>query len=61
MFQLKMLLRFFPDSDVIVITGSTLINNTLDNILNIIPTNKQVIVVGPSASLIPDVFISTWN
>lgn len=45
----------FPDSDVIVITGSTLVNNTLDEMLNIIPPNKKVIIVGPTASLIPDV------
>lgn len=45
----------FPDSDVIIITGSTLVNNTLDNILKIIPPKKQVIIAGPTASLIPDV------
>ena len=45
----------FPDSDVIIITGSTLINNTLDKMLKIIPPNKKVIIVGPTASLIPDV------
>lgn len=45
----------FPEADVIIITGSTLVNNTLDHILEIIPPNKQVIIVGPTAGLIPDV------
>ena len=45
----------FPQSDVIIITGSTLVNNTLDNILKLIPPKKQVIIVGPTAGLIPDV------
>jgi len=45
----------FSISDIIIITGSTLVNNTLDNILTSIPENKKVIVVGPTASLIPDI------
>jgi uncharacterized protein (DUF4213/DUF364 family) len=45
----------FPEADVIIITGSTLVNNTLDEMLDIIPPDKQVIIVGPTASLIPDV------
>ena len=45
----------FPGSDVIIITGSTLMNNTIDNILDILPPNKLVIIVGPTASIIPDI------
>ncbi len=30
-------------------------NNTLDNMLDKIPSSKKVIVVGPTAGLIPDV------
>ena len=32
-----------------------MVNNTLDDILKIIPPKKKVIVVGPTASLIPDI------
>lgn len=42
-------------SDIIIITGMTLVNKTLDNILSFIPDNRQVIVVGPSGGLIPDI------
>lgn len=44
-----------PDSDIIIITGLTLLNNTIDNLLSFIPANKQVVVVGPTAGLIPDI------
>jgi uncharacterized protein (DUF4213/DUF364 family) len=44
-----------PKSDVIIITGSTLINNTIDNVLALIPPSKQVIIVGPTAGIIPDI------
>lgn len=46
------------NSDVIIITGSTLANNTLDGLLNLIPANAQVVVVGPTASLLPDVLFN---
>jgi len=45
----------FSFSDIIIITGSTLVNNTLDEILQMIPKKKEVIIVGPTASLIPDI------
>ena len=45
----------FFQSDIIIITGSTLANNTADNLLNLIPSHKQIILVGPTSSLIPDV------
>ncbi len=47
--------RILPLSDIIIITGLTLLNNTLDDLLKHIPANKQVIVVGPTAGLIPDI------
>jgi uncharacterized protein (DUF4213/DUF364 family) len=45
----------FQKSDVIIITGSTLANNTIDDILQKLPKNKKVILVGPTAGLIPDI------
>lgn len=46
--------KVLPLSDIIIITGVTLLNNTLDDLLLHIPENRQVIVVGPTAGLIPD-------
>ena len=45
----------FSKSDIIIITGATLANNTLDTLLANIPERAQTILVGPSSSLIPDV------
>ena len=47
--------QVLPKSDVVIITGLTLVNNTLDGLLSAIAPNTQVIVTGPSSSLIPDI------
>jgi uncharacterized protein (DUF4213/DUF364 family) len=46
------------NADIIVITGSTLANNTLDALLANAPSSATVIVVGPSSSLIPDILFN---
>lgn len=47
-----------PKSDIIIITGFTLVNNTLEDLLDYIPKNCQVVVVGPSSSFIPDILFN---
>jgi len=42
-------------SDIVIITGSSIANHTLDRLLEIIPAKTQVLLVGPTSSLIPDV------
>jgi uncharacterized protein (DUF4213/DUF364 family) len=44
-----------PSSDIVIITGLTLVNNTIDGLLSSISPDAQVIVTGPSSSIIPDV------
>ncbi|HZJ74545.1 MAG TPA: DUF364 domain-containing protein [Perlabentimonas sp.] len=44
-----------PKSDIVIITGLTLVNSTIDNLLNAISPGTQVIVTGPSSSLVPDI------
>ena len=44
-----------PKSDIVVITGLTLVNNTIDGLLKAVNPNSQVIITGPSSSLVPDV------
>jgi len=46
--------KIVPVSDVVIITGSTLVNNTVDGLLSVVSPNTQLIVTGPSSSLIPD-------
>ncbi len=43
------------ESDIVIITGSTLVNETLDDLLGMIKNNAQIAVIGPSSSLFPDV------
>jgi uncharacterized protein len=44
-----------PDSDIIIITGQTLVNNSIDYLLQAISPGAVVIVTGPSGSIIPDI------
>jgi len=41
-------------SEIIIITGASLANNTLDSLLGMAPSTAQVILVGPTGSLLPD-------
>jgi uncharacterized protein (DUF4213/DUF364 family) len=50
--------KVLPDSDIIIITGLTLVNNTIDNLLAAIPDKAVVVVVGPSGSVIPDILFA---
>lgn len=45
-----------PQADLLVITGTTLINDTLAGILQLKKPGARVIVVGPTASMLPDAF-----
>jgi len=47
--------KILPLSDIIIITGLTLVNNSIDGLLSSIPPKAQVIVAGPSSSIIPDI------
>jgi uncharacterized protein (DUF4213/DUF364 family) len=47
--------EILPISDIIIITGLTLVNNTIDGLLSAMPSKAQVIVTGPSSSIIPDI------
>src|SRR4030042_893238 len=50
--------RVFPESDIVIITGLTLVNNTIDSLLSAVPDKAFVIVVGPSGSNIPDILFA---
>lgn len=45
-----------PKAGVLVITGTTLINGTLEGILEIARPDTKVVVVGPTASILPHAF-----
>jgi uncharacterized protein len=45
-----------PNAAIIAITSSTLINHTLDGILNIVPPLAKILLIGPSTPLSPLLF-----
>ena len=46
-----------PEADVLLITGSTLVNDTLEDLLALAKPRAQVTVVGPTVGLLPDAFL----
>ncbi|MDO9492715.1 DUF364 domain-containing protein [Acetobacterium sp.] len=47
---------YIPDADLIVITGVTILNNTLADLLKMAKKGAEIIVTGPTASMLPDAF-----
>lgn len=47
-----------PYADLLVITGTTLINDTLSELLALAKPGAEIIVTGPTASMLPDVFFN---
>lgn len=45
-----------PHADVLIATGTTLINGTLEGLLMLARRDAQIIVVGPTASMLPNAF-----
>jgi uncharacterized protein (DUF4213/DUF364 family) len=45
-----------PQSDIAIVTGTAIVNHTIDSILSLIKEEAKVAVIGPTASMIPDAF-----
>jgi uncharacterized protein len=43
-------------SDVVVSTGTAIVNHTMDSILSSVSSKHRVAIIGPTASMIPDAF-----
>ena len=50
--------EFIPDADLLVITGTTVLNDTLPGLLEMAKPGAQIIVTGPTASMLPGAFFS---
>ena len=50
--------KILPDVDVVLITGSTLVNNTLADLLAVTRPDARVTVVGPTVGMLPDAFLA---
>jgi uncharacterized protein len=47
-----------PEADVALITGSTLVNNTLEDLLALLRPEARVTIVGPTVGMLPDAFLT---
>jgi uncharacterized protein len=47
-----------PQADVLLVTGSTLLNDTLEDLLEMAPPEARVTVVGPTVGMLPDAFVA---
>jgi uncharacterized protein (DUF4213/DUF364 family) len=47
-----------PTADIVIITGTALVNGTIDRLLELSRKAREVAVVGPTASMIPDPLFS---
>jgi uncharacterized protein len=50
--------EILPNADVVLITGSTLVNNTLEHLLALSRPDARVTVVGPTVGMLPDAFLA---
>jgi uncharacterized protein (DUF4213/DUF364 family) len=50
--------EFIPGADLLVITGTTVLNDTLPALLEMAKPGVQIIVTGPTASMLPEAFFS---
>jgi uncharacterized protein (DUF4213/DUF364 family) len=46
-----------PSADVVLITGTTLLNDTLENLLALCRPQARVVMVGPTVGLLPDALL----
>jgi uncharacterized protein (DUF4213/DUF364 family) len=50
--------QIVPEADVVLITGSTLVNATLEDLLALARPEARIAVVGPSVGMLPDAFLA---
>lgn len=48
--------NYVPSADLLVITGTTVLNDTLPALLEMAKPGAQILVTGPTASMLPDAF-----
>ena len=48
-----------PQCDVALITATALANHTLENLLGLTESAREVVLLGPSTPMLPEVFVGT--
>ena len=46
--------KLLPKADIVIVTGATIVNGTIDNILSLSKKAREIALVGPTASMLPD-------
>ena len=46
--------KSIAEADVLIVTGVTLVNHTLEEILKVARQDAEIAVIGPTASMLPD-------
>lgn len=54
----EMAAEVVPEGDVLLITGATLLNDTLEGLLALARPTARVTVVGPTVGMLPDAFLA---
>ena len=47
---------YLPRCDVVIVTGTTLLNKTVDHVLSLCTKAREVVLMGPTTCLVPSVF-----
>lgn len=47
-----------PEADVLLITGTTLINDTLAGLIAVAKPGARIVIVGPTVTMVPDAFLA---
>jgi uncharacterized protein (DUF4213/DUF364 family) len=47
-----------PMAGTVIITGQTIVNSTIDDLLSVIDPEARVVITGPSCSIIPDILFA---
>lgn len=47
-----------PGADIVIITGQTIVNRTIDELLQVINPAAMVVITGPSCNIIPDLLFA---
>jgi uncharacterized protein len=50
--------QIVPQADVVLITGSTLVDATLEDLLALARPNARITIVGPTVGMLPDAFLT---
>ena len=51
--------KLLPSCDVVLITGTTIINGTIDELLNLCKNAREIVLVGSSTPMFPEAFKKT--